>query len=167
MAEVDFDDFLRGVQLSVAKAQANIAAQNKGRLEHLVQVDENGHTERLDWSLVLDVAGTKQGEARTIRLPLASMRPMLAPQVTEFALEVQVSVEPKKPRSTDGEERLRLVIHERRGFLRRQLHNLKISLFGPQPGAGIVEVDGKTLKVLPASKAEGEDNTVRDSIGSR
>ena len=169
MPEVDFDDFVRGLQLSVAKAQASIAAQNKGRLERLLQVDGNGRAERLEWSFVLDVAGTTPDEVHALRLPLVSMRPLLAPQVTDFAMEVQVSVEPGKPQSPDGEPRLSLVVHKRRSFLRRRLHNLKIRLFGRQPGAGVVEVDGKTLKQLPgpAREAESDGSTAHHSHGRR
>ncbi len=167
MPEVDFDDFLRGLQFSLAKAQAGIAAQNKGRLERLLQVDQDGRTERLDWSFVLDPAGAGQAEAQPMRLPLASMRSLLAPQVTDFTLEMQVSVEPAKPPSPGGEARLSLVVHKRRSFLRERLHKLKIRLLGSQPGGGVVKVDGKTLKLLPARQGEGEGRTVHHSPGSR
>ncbi|MGH7122525.1 MAG: hypothetical protein ACREFP_26640 [Acetobacteraceae bacterium] len=163
MPEVEFDDFVRGLQFSVAKAQANIAAQNKGRLERLLQVDPTGRTERLDWTFVLDAPGTGNAPADVLRLPLASMRSLLAPQVTDFVLEMQVSVEPAKPPSPDGETRLSLVVRKRGSILGGRLHKLKVRLFGSQPGAGVVEVDGKTLRLLPARRGEGETSIVERS----
>ncbi len=148
MADTELDDFINGLRISTGRAQARVTERQQGQLERLCQVDQNGHTERVDWSFVLDVEGATPGETKTIRLPLASMKSLLSPRVTEVSIEMPVEIEEIKAKRPETEPRYTFVVHRRQNFLRRNLHKLKIHLFGAQPGAATVSVDGKVLKTL-------------------
>jgi hypothetical protein len=144
---VKLDDLVRGMKVAVGTAQASIAEGHRGRVERLHQIDQAGQTEQMAWSLVVEPeAGS--GQTSALRLPLATLRPYKAPQVTEVTLELEAKVEEAKPPSSGGPGRLRLVVRRRGARLRRGLHKLAIQLRGTQPGEGEIRVDGVRLKSL-------------------
>ena len=109
MADIEFDDFIAGLQRSLAAVQAGFAAQARGRLEQLQQIDEAGGTEALDWQLTVNVGGGDGEPERKMSLPLWSMRTVRAVRLREVMLELPVTVE------AAAEERLSFVIRRERG----------------------------------------------------
>jgi hypothetical protein len=108
MADIEFDDFIASLRRSLTAVQAGFAAQARGRLEQLRQIDEAGGTEALEWQLSVDLRGADGEPERKLCLPLWSMRTVRAVRLSETTLELPVSVE------TAAEGRLSFVIRGER-----------------------------------------------------
>ena len=93
MRTAEFDAFVALLQSSVGRAQARISARNQGRLEHLLQLDNEGRTEMIAWSMTVDTeAGDSSGED-TIRLPLVTLRPHLPANISELVVEFEAAID--------------------------------------------------------------------------
>jgi hypothetical protein len=147
MARISLDEFVERLQSSVAGAQANIEKGGRGRLERLIEIDQQGRTEALTCSFVIDADPATGLATHTVQLPLFTLRPFLAAQVNELKLDLSAAVE-ESPRSRkmQGRSYLRLVIGKHATSLRRHLHRLTINLTGQQPGRVAIAVDGVVLK---------------------
>ena len=149
MPTMSLDDFVAGLQASMARAQANIAEGNRGRLERQIELVNEGRAETLTWSLVMDKH--EGGAIRTLRFPLMAMSHPLTPQVTELTLELKAVVETAPaPAAAGRPRRLRFIARRTLKSARQRLHALTVRLVGKQPGIAEISLDGAPLRKLTA-----------------
>jgi hypothetical protein len=142
------DEFVEKLQLSVARAQANIEKGNRGRLERMIDLDPEGRSDTVTCSFVIDDPADGSPQS-TVQLPLFTLRPYLAARVTELRVELNTTVEEPAPsRKTTSHTPLRLMIGRRAAAVGKQIHTLGVTLMGEQPGRAEITVDGLTLKSL-------------------
>lgn len=182
MRNADFDAFVELLQSSVGRAQKLVEKRNQGRLERQLQLDAEGRPEMLAWSFAIEDTESDTEAQRTVRLPLAVLRPHLMPKLNEVVLEFDAAIvetEPaQQPSAVAEADRVvdavtagqspepaapiggGLALLLRRGWwpLRRKLHKIKIRLRGKQPGTAEVYVDDTLLKVVTAADEPPDDN---------
>jgi hypothetical protein len=142
------------------EAQARLERRNQGRLERLIELAPDGHSQALTWSFVIDGSSDAGPNGRTVRLPLLTLFPPMAARVTEARLDLNVAVErapasQKKPFPSH----LRLRICRRAASLRHRIHQLTVQLTGTQDVAAEVSLDGVHLKTVSASPQCEEPNS--------
>jgi hypothetical protein len=96
---------------------------------------------------VLQVKAPGPGGERALRIPLLTLRPYLEHRLVAASLELKAGFEEVAPATPGDPPALAATVGRNR--LGRALHRLRISLFGPQPGAGEISLDGKALRSLP------------------
>jgi hypothetical protein len=148
MPKLPLDDFVQGLQLCVAQAQANIEEAERGRLERLIELAGDGRTEAVTWSFVVDGSANESG-ARTVRLPLVTLRRHLISQVAEVRVELRAAVEEARAtRKRAPQRRLQLVVDRRAASLKKRLHRLTVRIKGEQLGKADVSIDDTPLKTV-------------------
>jgi hypothetical protein len=157
VAKLSLDDFVAGLQDSVAQAQERVDKANRGRLERQVELARDGQPEALTWSFVIDQE-TGAGP-RTVRLPLLTMHPHRVTAVTDITLELRAVVEEApKARGRTNAKGLRLIVKRRLRAAGQQLHTLTVRLTGKQPGKVQVRFDGVQLREIDTAPAEAESD---------
>ena len=156
MSSVELDRLVAALQSEVATAQARISKQHQGRVDRLMQLDREGAIEMIRLSFVVDgETGPEKERQESVCCPLAILRPHRAPQVDELIFEFDAEVQPVQQEDDAGSNRLSLVIRRPARWFKRRLLRVKIWLRGPQPGDGVVHVNGKVLKRYPSG---GQDD---------
>jgi hypothetical protein len=159
---ISLDRFVEELRNSMAEAQASLERSNQGRLERLIELAQDGRSEALTWSFVID--GTSEGVAdrRTVRLPLMTLFPPMAVRVTEAKLDINVAVERVRgPRKGNSHSHFRLQICRKAASLRRRLHQLTVSLTAKQGVAAQVLLDGVHFKTVSATPQSEEPRSSR------
>jgi hypothetical protein len=148
MATHSFNNFLRSLQDAVGRAQESAATQHRAMVEQMVESGQDREPRAQYWNIRIPAAGTGDGRDTTVVLPLLSLRPLIMPQVTGFSMEVAVEVETRSERYPSGLQKMNLVIPRNSRDFKREPRRLRVTLAGPQPGAGQVLIDGTLLKRL-------------------
>jgi hypothetical protein len=167
MPTIGLDEFVETLRNSMAEAQATLERRNQGRLERMIELARDGRTEALTWSFVIDSSSGSSSDMRTVRLPLMTMFPPMAVQVTETKLDMNVAVERVPvPQKDNSRGRFRFRICRRTASLRSRLHQLTVHLTGAPDVAAEISLDGahlKTVSAQPQSRKPASASVVRQS----
>jgi Protein of unknown function (DUF2589) len=145
---IGLDEFVESLRNSMAKARSDLARTNQGRLERLIELARDGRSEALTWSFVIDEAGGGS-QARTVRLPLVTLFPLRAVQVTEAQLDFNVALE-RRPfyQKKSARSRLRLQLCRPGASLRHRLHQLTVRLTGTEDVTAEILLNGAHFKTV-------------------
>lgn len=154
-----FDGFLRTLQSAIGHAQGTATTRHQAKVERIVEVGPDGELRARSWSVHIQGGPRSTQEGGTVVLPLLSLRQLVIPQVTQFTLETGVEVEMERTSDPSGQPKVTLVIPTSTLLSRHELRRLRVTLTGPQPGAGEVLIDGARLKRLERVAAPGATET--------
>jgi hypothetical protein len=140
-----FDDLVEALQSEVARAQRTIDRRHQGRLQQLLDLDGKGGAEALSYVFQVKIPGP--GGERSLRVPLLTLRPYIQHRVVAASLELKTAFEETRPARPGSPPALAASVGGD-NRLGRTLHRLRIALFGPQPGAGEISLDGRHLRDL-------------------
>jgi hypothetical protein len=162
------DEFVKRLRNSMAEARSNLARTNQGRLERLIELGRDGRTEALTWSLVIDAPGRDGSQARPVSLPLVTLFPMRAVNVTEAQFDFNVVLE-RNPfyQRKSARGRLRLRLCRPGASLRERLHQLTVRLTGAEDITAEISLNGTHFKTLgPEAQSEAITSSCEATIAT-
>jgi Protein of unknown function (DUF2589) len=97
MATVEFDALIQALQSAVGAAQLAISKRHQGSLQRLVDLDGEGKVEGASYFFEVSTGDPVRGGPGTVRLPLLTLRPHIAPQIAAVAVEFDAVIEEVAP----------------------------------------------------------------------
>lgn len=126
MPDIEFDDFIKGLFNTLAKVKARLKTQKHSYLVQHLEANKNEDIDGFNVYLDKNVNGVNSIKFQTIHIPFLTLRSFRVMDLSEFALDIPVTVESFDQGKNKTDQRLCFVLQTKKESYNHKKHPLKI-----------------------------------------